>query len=144
MKAAFLFCTVALIAAGCSVFGDRFGSGKAVSLKFLQVERPNPSLTVATPEVREALEITDTVLLPTGLIRDTPSPAPDVNGLIAYYHYTPERPTSCEVFLTGDRLNIVFGERYERHSTTYVKKMCAELAEKFRSHYDPKRVRVQE
>ncbi len=140
MRAAFLCCTFALVLAGCSIFGDRFGSGRAVSLIF----PPSASLSASSSEVQDALRITDAVLLPEGLTRTTPSSVPDANSMIAYYHYTPERPRSCEVFLTGSRLNIVFAERYERHSSGDVKGMCADLAKKFRGHYDPKIVRVED
>jgi hypothetical protein len=138
MKATVLCCLLTLGVTGCFVFGDRFGSGRAVSLKF----PPSAGLTANSPQTHEALQITDTVLVQEGLIRAAPSSVPDANGIIAYYHYTPERPTTCEVFLKGDRLNIVFRERYPRHSSGDVKKLCAELAQKFRSHYYPKMVRV--
>jgi hypothetical protein len=138
MKAALLCCTLAVGLTGCFVFGERFGSGRAVSLRF----PASADLAVSNPEIQQALEITDTVLLPQGLNRGALLPSPDANGMIAYYHYTPERPRSCTVFLSGDSLNIVFRE-HARHSSEDVKKMCGELAEKLRNHYDPKRVRVE-
>jgi hypothetical protein len=144
MKPTLLCCTFALLLTGCFIFGDRFGTGRAVSLKFLPPESgEQTTLTASSPDVQKALEITDSVLTPAGLIRATPSPAPDANGSIAYYNYTPDRPRSCAVFLGTNRLNIVFRERYEQHSSEAVKEMCGDLAKKFRSYYDPKRVQVQ-
>src|SRR5690349_18504636 len=101
MNRALLSCTLALGLTSCSVFGDRFGSGRAVSLRF----PASADLAVTSPEIREALEIADTVLIPEGLSRGAILATPDANGMIAYYHYTPERPSGCEVFLKGDRLN---------------------------------------
>ena len=139
-----LCCTFALLLTGCFIFGDRFGSGTSVSLKFLPPESgKQTTLTASSPDVQKALEITDSVLAPAGLIRATPSPAPDANGSIANYHYTPDRPRSCKVFLGTNKLNIVLRERYEQHSSEAVKEMCGDLAKKFRSYYDPKRVQVQ-
>ena len=139
MKPTLLFCTLVLALTGCSVFGDRVGSGRAVSLQFAK----SAGLTVGSPEIQEAVQIADTVLAPQGLTRAVTSLAPDANGMIAYYHYTPERPESCGIFLKNDRLNVVFRERYARGSSKEVKRMSTELADKFRNHYDPKKVRVE-
>ncbi len=144
MKAILVWCVLPLLLTGCFIFGDRVGASRAVSLRFLPAEGgKQPTLAVSSPDVQKALEITDSVLSPAGLNRATPSPAPDANGVIAFYHYTPERPTSCSVLLDSNTLSVVFLEVYARHTSHDVKKMCAELEGKFKSHYDRSRVQVE-
>ena len=134
---------VLALTSGC-LFGDRFGTGKAVSLRFLPpVGQSTVSLSANGPEVQEALKVIDVVLTPEGLARDPSPPAQNPNALVAYYHYSPEKPSSCEVFLDGDRLNIVFRERQQRHPSPEVKGMCVALAEKLKAHFGDKKVSVE-
>src|SRR4051794_27516122 len=92
MKTLLLCCTMGMLLTGCFIFGDRFGSVKAVALTFLPPEpKGRVNLSVTDPHVQEALQITDAVLLPQGRTRTTPSPAPNTAGVIAFYESPRER-----------------------------------------------------
>jgi hypothetical protein len=134
---------VLALTSGC-LFGDRFGTGKTVSVRFLPpAGQSTLNLSANGPEVQEALKVMDAVLTPEGLTRGSSPPAQNPNGLVAYYHYSPERPSSCSVFVDGDRLNIVFRERQQRNPSPEVKRMCTSLAEKLKAHFEDRKISVE-
>jgi hypothetical protein len=130
------------LTSGC-LLEDRFGSGRMIS-----VTMPSPDgtradgLTGNEPEVQEALTIIDSVLAPEGLTRDANPSAKDPNGLIAYYHHSPERPSSCGVFIDDHQLNVVFRERQHRDSSPEVRRISASLTERLRARFGDKQVSV--
>jgi hypothetical protein len=130
------------LTSGC-LFGDRFGTGKTVSVAFLPPSGQSAvHLSGDSPEVQVALKIVDSVLVPDGLTRDANPPTQEPNGLVAYYHYTPERPSSCGVFVDGDRLNVVFRERQQRHTSPQVERLCATLVGSLKAQFGDKLVSV--
>jgi hypothetical protein len=133
MAAIFSYALLAFFA-GC-MFGDSVAV-RTVSLSFPVSGTQNRSTD--DPDVREALQIIDSVLASEGFNRDTrPLAIEDRNrGLIAFYGI-------CGVSLINNKLEIGFFERYRRHSSATTRTLSHLLKKKLSDRFGSERVQIE-
>jgi len=114
---------------GC-FFGDPIAT-RTVSLKL-------PAGATGT-DTQPALTIIDGVLVSHGFTNNPSVLAPEdkTQGLIAFYGV-------CTVSSNDNRLGVNFVEKYQRHSSAVVKRMCRELKDKLSTRYGAENVDTQD
>jgi hypothetical protein len=150
MKTTIVICAFALLLSvtGC-LFGDRVAPPRTVSLRFPAPSGQPSGLSASDTQVQDALRVIDTVLTADGRTRDPNPPAANEPGLVASYaknNGTGPRPVdNPNVYLRGDRLEVVFTEFWNRsgHLSAATKKVCDSLQKELSSHYGADRVKVE-
>ncbi len=142
-KHLWLVCAVALVIGPGCWLGDRFGSGRIVSLTFL----PPPGQTEATfspnpSDLQAAVEVADGVLTDNRLERDVPGPLPQLKpGESIAYHFLTHGPATCNLSVGQAGVGVNFVE-LQTHSSQVVKKLCADIAKQLKLHFAQKKTRV--
>jgi hypothetical protein len=135
---------VLLLFVGCDTIG-----GRTVILRLAPPAlQPQAGLSASGPEVQQALQFIDTIMVPEGVTRAANPPAPAEQRLVARYVGGPLMHwCACSVVFSDDQLFVDFRNTHfgSRHlDTEAVERVSDMLAEKLRAQYGAKRVRVVE